>query len=395
MNVRIEKMDNQGRGIAYVNNLITFIPKTIIGDLVEIEIVKQNKKYNEAKVINYLERGPLYKECNCPYYNRCGGCDLLNLSYHDQINYKKQRVKELFLKYAHELVEVDFISSTQFNYRNKVTLTIKDGKIGLIDLDNEVIGVKSCLLLKPVINDFIKYVNDFNIIDGRVVIRSNYNDELLISIDTNDKIEIPLFNDFKIAGIILNDQVIKGDKSFIDKVNNLLFKVSYNSFFQVNSLINEELFKLINKYINKDDTVLDLYCGVGTLSINASFKAKEVIGIEIVKNAIIDANLNGRMNKCNNVNFLLGNVKETINKVSKDFDVVIIDPPRNGIDNSSLEYILDEKINKLIYIACDTLSLVRDYNKIKDQYSIKNLTLLDMFPNTYHVECVCVLERKN
>ncbi|MBO4245535.1 MAG: class I SAM-dependent RNA methyltransferase [Bacilli bacterium] len=394
MKVRIEKMDNQGRGIVYVDNLITFIPKTIIGDLVEIEIVKKSKKYHEARAINYLERGPLYKECNCPYYDKCGGCDLLNLSYLDQTNYKLKRVKELFLKYANELVEPVFISANQFEYRNKVTLTIKNGKVGLIGLDNEVIGIKRCLLLKPVISDFISSVDKFNINDGRVVIRANYNDELLIAIDTNDKIEIPAFNDFKIAGIILNDQVVKGDKSFIDKVNNLLFKVSYNSFFQVNSLINEELFKLINNYINNDDVVLDLYCGVGTLSINASLKAKEVIGIEIVKNAIIDANLNSRMNGRNNVNFLLGNVKDTINKVNKKFDCVIIDPPRNGIDNSSLEYILNQKINKIIYIACDTLSLVRDYEKIKDVYEIKHLTLLDMFPNTYHSESVCVLERK-
>ena len=286
MNYEILKMDNMGRGITYVDDLITFVPKTIIGDVVELKVVKKSKKYNLAKVENYVKRGPKYQECNCPYYDRCGGCDLLNLNYHDQCLYKINRVKELFLKYANTVINPEFINSNQYEYRNKVTLTIKDRKVGLIDLDNSVIGIKACLILKPVISDFITKVALFNINNGKVVVRANYNDELLISIDTKDKVTIPEFPDFKIAGIVVNDKVLKGSKDFIDQVNNLYFKVSYNSFFQVNSKINEELFNIINRNISNNDTVLDLYCGVGTLSINASLKAKEVIGIEIIKNAV-------------------------------------------------------------------------------------------------------------
>ncbi len=395
MKYEIVKMDNMGRGITYVDGLITFVPKTIVGDIVELKIVHSKKKYNEAQVINYVKRGSLYKDAICPYYNQCGGCDLMTLKYIDQLKYKKDRIKDLFLKYANTKVNPVIINKNQLGYRNKITLQINNGVIGLVDLNNQVINIKYCNIAKDSINNFIKIIKDFKVNNGKVVIRVNYNDELLIWFQTNDDLVIPDLKDFKIAGIVKNDQVVVGDNNFIDKVNDLYFKVSYNSFFQVNNVINEELFNIINNHINKGDKVLDLYCGVGTISINASLKAKEVIGIEIVKNAIIDATLNKEMNKRNNVEFLLGDVKTTINNVDKEFDTVIIDPPRSGIDQNSLNYILDKKLNKLIYIACDPSSLVRDYEKLKDLYNLKALYLLDMFPNTYHCESVCILERRS
>ena len=394
MKYEIIKMDNMGRGITYVDGLITFVPKTIIGDVIELEITKQKKKFNEARVINYIKRGALYKEAICPYYNKCGGCDLMNYKYATQLSYKQGIVKDLFLKYANTVVNPMVISKNQLCYRNKVTLQINDGIIGLVDLDYQVINIKYCNIAKESINNFIKELANFKVKNGKVVIRSNYNDELLIWFITKDDLVIPDLKDYKIAGIIKNNKVIVGDNNFIDKINNLFFKVSYDSFFQVNSLINEELFKIINDNLNENDAVLDLYCGVGTLSINASLKAREVIGIEIVPNAITDALLNKEMNKRSNIEFLLGDVKKTIDKVNKDFDAVIIDPPRSGIDQNSLNYILDKKIKKLIYVACDPSSLVRDYEKIKNIYNLKKLYLLDMFPNTTHCESVCVLERR-
>ena len=394
MKYEIVKMDNMGRGITYVNDLITFVPKTIIGDVVELEIVKENKKYNEARVTNYLKRGPLYQDQICPYYHLCGGCDLMNLNYHHQLMYKEERLKDLFLKYANTKVDPIIISKSELNYRNKITLKVINGEIGLIDLDNHLINIKYCHLVKDSINNIIKVLPDFKIKNGSVVIRSNYNDELLIWIVSDDKIVMPDLTDLKVAGIVLNDETIYGENHFIEHINNLYFKVSYNSFFQVNNLINGELFNIINHHIDDNESVLDLYCGVGTLGINASLKAKEVVGIEIVKNAIIDATLNKEINKRSNIEFLLGDVKNTIEKVDKTFDTVIIDPPRKGIDHDSLNYIINHHINKLIYIACDPNSLVRDYEKIKDVYDLKNIYLLDMFPNTYHFESICILERR-
>lgn len=395
MNYEIIKMDNLGRGITYTDNIITFVPKTIIGDIVTLTIIKDKKKYREAVVSKYIKRGSLFNESDCPFYQLCGGCQLRNLSYLETINYKKQRIIDLFNKYLKLTVNPEIVLSKNIdNYRNKLTINIVDGNITLKDINYQDIVIDNCLLVNQEINRFLPILNDFNINNGRVVIRCNYLNELLISIDTKDKVTIPNLDNFKIKGIIVNNKVLVGDKSFIQEVNNLKFNVSYDAFFQVNNDINEELFKYIKDNLNSDDVLLDLYCGVGTLGINASFKVKEVLGIEIVENAILDAIKNKELNKCDNVDFLCGDVKKLITTTNKKFDAVIIDPPRSGIDQASLDYVINTEIKKVIYIACDPNSLVRDLSKLLDNYQIIDMKVFDMFPYTYHVETVCILERK-
>lgn len=394
MNYEIIKMDNLGRGITYTDNIITFVPKTIIGDIVTLTIIKDKKKYREAVVSKYIKRGSLFNESDCPFYQLCGGCQLRNLSYLETINYKKQRIIDLFNKYLKLTVNPEIVLSKNIdNYRNKLTINIVDGNITLKDINYQDIVIDNCLLVNQEINRFLPILNDFNINNGRVIIRCNYLNELLISIDTKDKVTIPNLDNFKIKGIIVNNKVLVGDKSFIQEVNNLKFNVSYDAFFQVNNDINEELFKYIKDNLNSDDVLLDLYCGVGTLGINASFKVKEVLGIEIVENAILDAIKNKELNKCDNVDFLCGDVKKLITTTNKKFDAVIIDPPRSGIDQASLDYVINTEIKKVIYIACDPNSLVRDLSKLLDNYQIIDMKVFDMFPYTYHVESVVVLER--
>lgn len=395
MNYEIIKMDNLGRGITYTDNIITFVPKTIIGDIVTLTIIKDKKKYREAVVSKYIKRGSLFNESDCPFYQLCGGCHLRNLSYLETINYKKQRIIDLFNKYLKLTVNPEIVLSKNIdNYRNKLTINIVDGNITLKDINYQDIVIDNCLLVNQEINRFLPILNDFNINNGRVVIRCNYLNELLISIDTKDKVTIPNLDNFKIKGIIVNNKVLVGDKSFIQEVNNLKFNVSYDAFFQVNNDINEELFKYIKDNLNSDDILLDLYCGVGTLGINASFKVKEVLGIEIVENAILDAIKNKELNKCDNVDFLCGDVKKLITTTNKKFDAVIIDPPRSGIDQASLDYVINTEIKKVIYIACDPNSLVRDLSKLLDNYQIIDMKVFDMFPYTYHCESVVILERK-
>lgn len=394
MNYEIIKMDNLGRGITYTDNIITFVPKTIIGDIVTLTIIKDKKRYREAVVSKYIKRGSLFNESDCPFYQLCGGCQLRNLSYLETINYKKQRIIDLFNKYLKLTVNPEIVLSKNIdNYRNKLTINIVDGNITLKDINYQDIVIDNCLLVNQEINRFLPILNDFNINNGRVIIRCNYLNELLISIDTKDKVTIPNLDNFKIKGIIVNNKVLVGDKSFIQEVNNLKFNVSYDAFFQVNNDINEELFKYIKDNLNSDDVLLDLYCGVGTLGINASFKVKEVLGIEIVENAILDAIKNKELNKCDNVDFLCGDVKKLITTTNKKFDAVIIDPPRSGIDQASLDYVINTEIKKVIYIACDPNSLVRDLSKLLDNYQIIDMKVFDMFPYTYHVESVVVLER--
>ncbi len=394
MQYEIIKFDNLGRGITYVNGVITFVSNTIIGDIVTLNLVKETKKYNEAKVVNYCLRGPKYIDYKCPLSNLCGGCQLANISYQEQLDYKVDRVIRLFSKYASTTVNPEIISCDEvLNYRNKITLKVVNHKIGYFkDSSHELVEINNCYIVSNAINDFLKDITKCNINNGEIVIRSNYNNELLIWIKSDDKISIPDLKDKKIVGIVVNDKTIKGENFFLDKINDLWFNVSYNSFFQVNRNINSKLFNLVTSFLEKTDNVLDLYCGVGTLSINAAQKANKVLGIEIVENAIKNALINKKINKCDNVEFICGDVKKAITKIKMDYNTVIIDPPRSGIDKDSLNLIIDNKFEKIIYIACDPNSLVRDYNLLKDKYDLDKIYLLDMFPNTYHVECVCVLK---
>ena len=154
-----------------------------------------------------------------------------------------------------------------------------------------------------------------------------------------------------------------------------------------------KLFNLIKENINADDLVLDLYCGVGTLSLNASLKAKKVLGIEVVPSAVINATYNAKINKLS-ASFVLNKVEDALTKINFNFNTVIIDPPRKGLDSKTLNFLLKQKVPKIIYVSCDPQTLVRDLQELKKQYNITKFYILDMFSYTYHVECLCVLNQR-
>ena len=173
-----------------------------------------------------------------------------------------------------------------------------------------------------------------------------------------------------------------------------MFKISYNSFFQVNNIIAGEIFNIIEKNINEDDEVLDLYSGVGTLSIVAASKAKHVIGVEVVANAVKNALVNMKLNKKENLDFMLGDVPRVVSNIKNDIDTIIFDPPRKGLDTFTINYALEKKPKKIIYVSCNPITLVRDLKLLSDKYKIKELSILDMFSYSYHYESVCILEKE-
>ncbi len=398
MEVEIVKFDNNGRGIAYLDDKIVFVPKSIPGDIVNIEITLDKKNYMEGKIINIVK--PSKSRCNpiCPYFNNCGGCDLLNISLSNMLDYKLDKVNNIFKSNKIDYIVKDIIkSSSQYNYRNKVSLKIVDNNIGYYEGDtHNIININYCYLCNHEINKIIKNLKKFDTHNGLVTIRVNYKDELLIIIDTKDELDnIDYFIDtYKVAGIILNNKTIYGDNYFIDMINDYLFKVSYNSFFQVNPYMCSELFSLVFEYTKNSNNVLDLYSGVGTLSIVASSNASKVLGVEIVDNAVSDANINKVINKRNNVEFICSDTKKVIDRITSGFDTIILDPPRSGVDKNVINKIIEEKINKIVYVSCNPITLARDINLLKDYYEIYNIKVLDMFPNTEHVESFCVLLKK-
>ncbi len=393
----IEKLDNKGRGIAYINDKITFIKNALPTEEVEVTITKESKKYQEGIVTKYIKKSPKRIDSICPYFNICGGCDLLHISYEDTLKYKKQKLEDIISKYANISTNIDIIPSDNIlNYRNKITLKVVNKKIGFYEPStHKLVQIQNCLLAEKSIQNIISDLHYLNIKNGEIVIRSNYNNELIISITTKDKITPNisyLKEHYKIAGIILNDKVINGDDKFIEIINHLLFNVSYDSFFQINRNICSKLFKLIEQETKNSKVLLDLYCGVGTLGIAAN--VEKAYGIEIVKNAILNAISNSKINKRNNIYYMLGDVSTVLPKIKDDIDTIIVDPPRAGLDDKTKNTIIEFKPNKIIYVSCDPMTLARDIKELSKYYNLKSIKGLDMFPYTEHCESITVLERR-
>lgn len=397
--VKIEKLDNQGRGICYVNNKITFVENALPDEQVKIRLTKESKKYNEAEVIEYLITSKDRVESPCPYFKECGGCELLNLSYENTCKYKKEKLENILSKYANIKTKVEIVTSKKnLNYRNKITLKVENGKYGYYaPKTHKLVHIDNCLLAESATNKFIKDIDKLNVKNGEIIVRSNYNSELLIWIKSSSKVKPNisyLKSKHKIVGILLNDQLLEGDTSFIEIINHQLFTVSYDSFFQVNRDICSKLFNLINKHINDNQTILDLYCGVGTLGINSSRNAKKAFGIEIVKNAVLNAITNSKINKRDNIYYMLGDVSTCLPKIKDKVDTIIVDPPRAGLDKVTKDTIIKFNPTKIIYVSCDPMTLARDLKELSSYYNIIEVKGLDMFPHTHHIETFCVLERR-
>lgn len=395
MNVEIIRMDHLGNGIGYLNDKIIFVPKTIIGDIVKIEEYEEHKKYIKTLDYEIVSKSLNRVQAFCPYYEKCGGCQLQNMTYDKTLEYKKDRVANIFLKAGiNNPIEV-IRNEEDRNYRNKIELKVKNGAIGFYESKtHKLISIDKCLITKNAINRFIPLLKDMELKNGDVTLRCNYNDELLVYIESEDPIIIneKIYPDYKVVGIIKNGERLYGEDHFLEKINNTFFEVSYDSFFQVNNYINTKLFDLIKENV-EGNTVLDLYSGVGTLSIMASKKAKKVYGIEVVPNAVVNAIKNAKINNIDNINFILGKVEDKIKYITDTIDTIVVDPPRSGLDNVTINKMLEINPEKIIYISCETQKLVEDLKKLTDKYSVNKIYILDMFSYTYHVESICVLER--
>ncbi len=396
---KIEKLDNLGRGICYVDQKITFVKNALPAEIVEIKIVKETKKYKEAIVTKYIKTSKQRIKSPCPYFNECGGCVYLHSSYEETLKYKKEKLESILFKYANIKTNILIAESPEkLAYRNKITLKIENGNFGYFkESTHELIKIENCLLAETAIQRFLKDISYLHIKNGEVTIRSNYNSELLIWIKSKESVNPDinyLKKHHKIVGIIINRDVIEGESSFIEIINKQLFTVSYDSFFQINRHVCSLIFNIINDYIKKEETVLDLYCGVGTLGINAKKKANKVYGIEIVKNAVLNAITNTKINKQENMFYMLGDVASILPKIKDKIDTVIVDPPRTGLDNSTKKILLNLKPQKIIYVSCDPMTLARDLKELTSFYNIVNIKGYDMFSYTYHVETISCLSIK-
>ena len=403
MSYKVDRLDDFGRGITFVNNKICFVTNALEGEEVELEVVGEKSKYCEGKSTKIIKESKSREIVKCPYYDSCGGCNVSHMTYEEELLFKERKVKRILKKYAGlENVIKEIIKTDRNYYRNKVTLKVKDGHIGYFQNKSyDLVNIDYCYLCNEKINEVIKKLNNVDLFGiNEVVIRCNYDNEILLYLIGTLEDEDSLVKELDdINNIVLNNyksiRVLKGNSYLIDKIGDYSFRVSYNSFFQVNSRGVEILYNKVREYanLNGEETVLDLYCGTGTIGTYLSKHAKSVFGIEINKNAIEDANYNKEINNIENIDFLC----EDISKIKNYYlgtEIVVVDPPRSGLSLEAIHNILEIKAKKIIYVSCEPMTLARDLNIIKEFYNVKEITLIDMFPNTYHCESVCVLERK-
>lgn len=398
--MQIEKLDYYGRGIGRINNKITFVENALKDEIVDIKILKESKKYNEAIVKSYNTKSKSRVTPKCKYYNICGGCNISHLKEEEQEGFKDSKIKELLNRNLN-IEHLDKIEYSKFyNYRNKIVLHIKEDKLGLYkNKSNELIEIDECLLVDDKINNVIKILKKIikkekNLKKATIKLGNTTNEVMLI-LEGKIKDYSELLN--KVDVLIINDKVVSKKDYIISIIGNKKYKISKNSFFQVNQVITEKIYNEIRSNIEKINpkNVLDLYCGTGTIGIYIADLVKNVIGIEVIKDAVLDANFNKELNNIDNISFILGKVEDKIKDIKDNIDLIIVDPPRSGLDKKVIPVINKLKAKNIIYVSCNPITLVRDLKLLKDNYNIEYIKPYDMFPNTYHVESISVLERKS
>ncbi len=392
--VVIEKYDHLARGIGHLNGKVVFVKGALKGEDVLANVIKENKKYIEAETIRVIKKVDERIDVLCPFFEKCGGCSFWHADYDEEVRIKLENFKDILCRYGNVNYNPKVvIGNKSYGYRNKITLKINNYEWGYYnDETHDFVSVNYCLIAKSAINDIIKCKDLFDVKNGSIVIRCNYNNEILIGIETLDEAKIninELCKSNKIVGIVLNGKIIYGEDYFIERIDNLFYKVNINSFFQVNTEVLREVFKIISKKEYKN--VVDLYCGVGTLGI--SLKKEKLYGIEVNKNAVFDAKTNAKMNKQENNYYMLGDAS-LLEKIDDNIDLIIVDPPRSGLNKKTLDVLVSSGAHYIIYMSCNAITLARDLKEICNFYDISDMYVLDMFPRTKHMECVAVLNRK-
>ena len=440
--VEIKDVGFEGEGIAKIDNYTIFIKNALKGEKVRIVVTKVLSSYGYGKILEIIEKSLSRVQPDCSIYTKCGGCSLRHTTYENTLLIKQNIVQSLVNKTLQNKVQVGSTVGMEepFNYRNKAIFPVgidETGKkvIGTFqERTHNILETDKCLIQDTQSEKIAKEIfklwneNKQNTIYNEKTEKGNlrhiiikkgfstneymcilvtkeknkidFNIKLLLEIYPNIKTIIQNIN-VKNSNVILGNMNVNiyGNGYILDKLGENIFKISPNSFYQVNHIQTLKLYNLAVEAANitKEDVVFDLYSGIGTIAIFMAKYAKEVYGIEIVEEAVKMANENVKLNNIKNSKFIAGDVEVELDKLlSKKVipEVVMIDPPRKGLDNKSIENLLKVYPKKLVYISCNPATLVRDLAKLEDKYKVENITPVDMFCFSHHIEPVCVLERR-
>lgn len=443
----VDIIDNgfEGEGIAKIDNFTIFIPGTIKGEKVRVLIVKVLSSHGFGKIVEIIEKSQARQDVDCNTYKRCGGCNLRHVKYEETLKMKQNAVQSLVNKTLKNKLQIKETVGMEnpLHYRNKAQYPIGINKKGepvigvFANRTHEVIPIDNCLIQNKKSEEIAKFIIEFikekniSIYDekkGKGLVRHIVTK---VGIKTGEIMCVIVINGHKIpnenelvenlktrypeikaivkninmknTNVILGQENINlyGNGYIEDILGEYKFKISPLSFYQVNPVQAEKLYNLgvSMAEITKNDVVFDLYCGIGTISLFMSKFAKKVYGIEIVEEAVKMAKENAQNNNVSNTEFFAGDVEivldDLINNKGLKADVVMFDPPRKGLDKKSIDNILNIRPKKIVYISCNPATLIRDLADFENEYDIKTIIPVDMFPFTSHVECVALLELKN
>lgn len=396
MKARILRLDNFGRGITYYDDKICFICNAFPSEFVDFKIVKETSKYIEGESINIIEKSSDRVESKCKFSKMCGGCCFQEYDYSLENKYKEDKFKDLVernLNISSKIVD-DIVFDNDIFYRNKLILHGDSNFLGLYkNKTNDVIDIDECIISNKKINKIITLLRKVKNID-EVLIRTS-NDEKHAIIDIKGDVDNYNFLLDYCDVLIINGNTVSGDNRIITSIGDKKYYLSSDSFFQVNEFLIDKMFNKVLEYAKKlkPVNVLDLYCGTGSFGIYIADYAESIVGVDYNSSNIKDAIDNMRLNNISNIEYICDKVENVIDRFN-NYDLVIIDPPRAGLDKKSCQHIIDMNSKNIIYISCDPNTLMRDLNILSSCYYIKELTPYNLFPKTYHCESITILERK-
>ena len=434
-------LNHMGQGVAKIDNFVVFVSGAITGDTVEIEITETKKNYAIGQIINVVNPSEFRTEPPCKYYEQCGGCQLMHMDYNEQLRYKKNRVinelNRADIHFEESIVQDTMGMEDPYRYRNKTAFSVteRNNKIQIGPYEQgtyNTVDINSCMLqskeadnaVEAFKNLMTKYgIKPYNKktkqgIIRNIVIRNNRKDELMLIIVTttenfpskdnlvrditslvpNIRTVVQNIND-KDTNLILGRKNITlyGEGTITDMIDDLIFTISPETFFQINPVQTEKLYQTAIQYadIDKDDICFDIYCGIGTISLMAAKRAKKVYGVEIVEQSIINARENADKNNINNTEFFAGKAEVVVPRLYKQnikADIVIVDPPRKGCEKEVIDTIISMSPKKVVYVSCNPSTLARDVKLLENSgYKLEKVQPVDQFPWTVHVECVIMM----
>lgn len=451
LTVKIEDMGHDGEGIGKCEGYTLFVKDTVIGDLAEVKVIKAKKNYGYARLMRLIKPSPHRVEPICPVARPCGGCQLQMLDYAEQLRFKEKKIAQNLQRIG-GMTEIPMEPivgmESPFRYRNKAQFPIGQDKNGKLitgfyaGRTHQIMENRNCYLgveqNEEILNRILAWMEENSVsayqeetgkgLVRHVLIRFGFTTkEIMVCLVVNGKklpaekkliqsltelegmTSITLSVNRERTNVIMGKEIrcLWGQEFITDYIGKVKYQISPLSFYQVNPVQTEKLYSLALEYagLTGEETVWDLYCGIGTISLFLAQKAKKVYGVEIVPEAIADAKNNAKINGIENAEFFVGKSEEVLpeyyEKYAKEHpgehahaDVIVVDPPRKGCEENLLRTMADMQPDRIVYVSCDSATLARDLKILQELgYEVKKVRGVDQFPMTCHVETVVLLSK--